>query len=106
MFFSKKRIYMDHAATTPLDEGVFSAMNQVYKNNYFNPGGLYKDGVETKRIISESRRSVAKLLGTTSEHVIFTRGGTESCNFAIAGTLSTIVERVDCEAGRVRILNA
>ena len=85
--FKKKRIYMDHAATTPLDKDVFSAMENVYKNNYFNPGGLYKEAVLTEKIVSESRRSVAKLLGTTSDHVIFTRGGTESNNMAILGVL-------------------
>ena len=79
---------MDHAATTPLDRDVFSAMESVYKNNYFNPGGLYKEAVVTDRIVSESRKSVAKLLGTNSDHVIFTRGGTESCNMAILGPLS------------------
>lgn len=86
-FNKMKRIYMDHAATTPLDKDVFSVMEQVYKNNYFNPGGLYKEGVEVKKIISDSRKSVAKLLSTTSEHVIFTRGGTESNNLAIFGVI-------------------
>jgi len=78
---------MDHAATTPLDKDVFSAMESVYKNNYFNPGGLYREAIVTDKIVSESRKSVAKLLGTTSEHVIFTRGGTESNNMAIMGVI-------------------
>ncbi len=86
-----------------MDGSVFSAMETVYKNNYFNPGGLYQEAVVTNGIVSESRKSVAKLLGTNSEHVIFTRGGTESNNMAVLGvltrfaaqtTLSTIVERV------------
>ncbi len=80
---------MDHAATTPLDKDVFSAMHQVYKNNYFNPGGLYQEAVVTDQIIYESRKSVAKLLGTTSEHVVFTRGGTESCNMGVLGVLTS-----------------
>lgn len=82
-----KRIYMDHASTTPIDGQVLCVMNEVYQNNYFNPGGLYKDGVSTDRIIFDSRKSVAKLLGTTSDHIIFTRGGTESCNLAIMGVI-------------------
>lgn len=86
--WKKNRIYLDHAATTPMDGSVFSAMETVYKNNYFNPGGLYKEAVVTDKIVSDSRKSVAKLLGTNSDHVIFTRGGTESNNMAIMGVLA------------------
>lgn len=78
---------MDHAATTPLDARVFRAMKKVYQKNYFNPGGLYREGVAAWQLVNESRRSVAKLLGTTSDHVVFTRGGTESCNMALLGLL-------------------
>jgi cysteine desulfurase len=94
-FWSSRRIYMDHAATTLLDGRVLSAMKKVFSRNYFNPGALYREGVVADQLVDQSRMSVAKLLGTTSDHVIFTRGGTESCNMAILGTLSTIVERVD-----------
>lgn len=97
--FKKQRIYMDHAATTPLDKDVFSAMMNVYKHNYYNPGGLYQEAVVTDRIISESRKSVAKLLGTTSDHIVFTRGGTESNNMAIMGILPFI--RGGAEGGGV-----
>lgn len=62
-------------------------MANVYKNGYFNPGGLYADGVVAAKRVSESRKEVAKLIGTTSDHVIFTRGGTESCNLAVLGIL-------------------
>lgn len=101
-FWSSRRIYMDHAATTLLDGRVLSGMKNVFIRNYFNPGALYREGVITDQLIDQSRMMVAKLIGTTSDHVIFTRGGTESCNMAIIGTLSTLVERVDSEAGRVR----
>jgi cysteine desulfurase len=87
-FWKKTRIYLDHAATTPIDGEVLRVMNQVFENNYFNPGGLYKEGVATAKLVSESRKTVAKLLGTTSDHIIFTRGGTESNNMAILGTLA------------------
>jgi cysteine desulfurase len=78
---------MDHAATTLLDGRVLSVMKKVFYRNYFNPGALYREGVMTDQLIDRSRMSVAKLLGTTSDHVIFTRGGTESCNMAILGVL-------------------
>ncbi len=92
-FLRPRRIYLDYAATTPLDAGVFRAMKKIYQKNYFNPGGLYREGIAAWQLVNESRRSVAKLLGTTSEHVIFTRGGTESCNLAILGGLSTLLTR-------------
>ncbi len=78
---------MDHAATTPLDPQVFSVMANVYKNGYFNPGALYADGVATAKKVSESRKQVAALIGTTADHVVFTRGGTESDNMAMIGVI-------------------
>lgn len=86
-FFLRNKIYMDHAATTQIDSDVLRAMNQVYTNNYFNPGGLYSEAIIAKKLILESRKKVAQLIGTTSDHIIFTRGGTESCNLGIAGVV-------------------
>ncbi len=86
-FLKPKKIYLDHAATTPIDGRVLSAMNEVYSKNYFNPGGLYADGVATARLILGARKSVAALVGTTSDHIVFTRGGTESNNMAILGVV-------------------
>lgn len=89
MFWNKKKtIYLDHASTTLIDPQVLSVMNEVYEKNYFNPGALYAGGVLVAQKILECRKSVAKLLGTTSDHIVFTRGGTESCNMAILGILS------------------
>lgn len=93
MFWNdSKRIYLDYAATTPLDTAVFRVMSNVYKNNYYNPGGLYTEGVSAAAKIVECRKSVAKLLGTTSDHIIFTRGGTESDNLAIMGVIEKYEE--------------
>lgn len=89
-FGKNKRIYLDYAATTPIHKDVLSAMNHFYKKGYVNPGGIYQEGVLAAKKISECRRSVANLIGTTSDHVIFTRGGTESNNMAVAGVLTMI----------------
>lgn len=89
-FGPDKRIYLDHAATTPIDAGVLAAMTDVYRNGYFNPGGLYAEGVSAAKKLSECRKAVANLIGTTGEHVVFTRGGTESNNMAVLGVLSVI----------------
>lgn len=87
-----KPVYLDHASTTPMDDRVFSVMKKVIKNTYGNPGGMYRLGIETKKVISESRSQIARLLGTTSDHIVFTRGGTESNNIAILGAISHFKE--------------
>lgn len=80
-------IYLDHASTTPMDHRVFSVMKKIMKNTYGNPGGIYQLGIDTKKIITDARSRIAKLLGTTSDTIVFTRGGTESNNLAILGTI-------------------
>lgn len=97
-FGKRKRIYLDYAATTPLDARVFQVMQNIFAKNYFNPGALYHEGVVADRLIDQARSSVAKLLGTTSNHVVFTRGGTESCNMAIMGSLSAVMEQANVRA--------
>lgn len=81
----QKDIYLDHASTTPIDLSVLSVMNDIMKNAYGNPGGMYPLAIKTKQIINGARRNVATLIGTTSDHIVFTRGGTESNNIALLG---------------------
>lgn len=97
MFFYLKKLfqailqhetYLDHAATTPMDARVFSVMKKIFKDSYGNAGGMYQLAMNTKAMLYESRKKVAMLLGTTSDHIIFTRGGTESNNIAIIGTVN------------------
>lgn len=83
-----KSIYLDHASTTPMDDRVFSVMKKVIKDTYGNSGGMYQLGIETKKIISDARSQIAELLGTISDSIVFTRGGTESNNIAILGAVS------------------
>lgn len=82
-----KSVYLDHASTTPMDRRVFLVMKKIIKHTYGNPGGMYQLGLKTKQIISDARSQVAKLLGTTSDTIVFTRGGTESNNIAIFGVI-------------------
>jgi cysteine desulfurase len=84
----QREIYLDHAATTPMDARVFSVMKKIFKDSYGNAGGMYQLAIDTKTLIHESRKKVAVLLGTTSDHIVFTRGGTESNNIAIIGTVN------------------
>ena len=78
-----KYVYLDHAATTPIDRGVFSAMKPYFFEKYANASTLYKSGVINRDAVEKSRSVVARILGTQSDSIIFTSGGTESCNLAI-----------------------
>jgi cysteine desulfurase len=82
---SKKLIYLDHAATTPLDPSVEKAMAPFWRTSYGNPSSLYKEGREGLAAVSEARQTVAKILGAQPKEIIFTAGGTESVNLAIFG---------------------
>ncbi|MHB0976175.1 MAG: cysteine desulfurase NifS [Candidatus Aquicultorales bacterium] len=81
-----KTIYLDHAATTPVDPLVVEAMAPFFTERFGNPSSLYGIGRETKGAIEEAREKVAGLLGAEPSEVFFTSGGTESDNHAIIGT--------------------
>jgi len=80
-----KRIYMDHAATTYLDERVKNAMEPYWIEEFGNPSALYKEGREARQALESAREDVAKMIGARTEEIIFTNGGTESDNLAILG---------------------
>ncbi len=78
-------IYLDHNATTPVDEEVKKAM--VDALDFFgNPSSNHSIGKAAKTLINDARIQVARLIGINAEEVIFTSGGTESNNIAIIGT--------------------
>ena len=80
-----KRIYLDHAATTPPDLRVKHAMDPFWSDNFGNAGGLYEEGRLAKDVMQKSRETIAKLIGAKPDEIIFTSGGTESDNLAIFG---------------------
>lgn len=81
------RIYLDNAATTPLDKEVLEAM-MPYMTTYFgNPSSIYSYGRETRLAIESARKTVAKLLNAHPGEIFFTSGGTESNNTAIAASI-------------------
>ncbi|MCX6818858.1 MAG: cysteine desulfurase NifS [Candidatus Aenigmarchaeota archaeon] len=81
-----KYIYMDHAATTPVDPKVMAAMTEFFDKKYGNPGSIHKIGQEAKTALNDSRNKIAKFLGVKENEIIFTSGGTESDNIALKGT--------------------
>lgn len=78
-------IYLDHNATTPLCPEALDAMRPLLGGIWGNPSGIHASGRRTRAVIDESRDRIAALLGVKSHGVIFTGGGTESCNLALLG---------------------
>ena len=86
----KNTTYLDHAAATPLDSRVFKAMKPFLQTVYGNPSSLHHKGVEAKNAIENARKTIAGLITARPEEIVFTFGGTESCNLAIFGSLGAI----------------
>lgn len=77
------RIYLDNAATTPLDAEVLDAMMPYLTEHFGNPSSIYSYGRETRLAVENARKSVAKNLGTKPATIFFTSCGTESNNTVI-----------------------
>lgn len=77
------RIYLDNAATTPLDQKVIAEMVAVMNNAYGNPSSIHAQGREVRTLIEKARKTVAGLLNATPAEIFFTSGGTEADNTAI-----------------------
>ena len=79
-------VYLDHAATTAARPEVVEAMLPYFTEKYGNPSSIYSLGSETKAAITHAREIMAKSIGTTSENIYFTAGGSESDNWALVAT--------------------
>ena len=77
------KIYLDNAATTPLDKEVIKEMCAVMEAQYGNPSSIHAHGREARTVIEKARRTVAKLLHASPSEIFFTSGGTEADNTAI-----------------------
>lgn len=79
-------IYMDNAATTKTAPEAVEAMLPYFSENYGNASTIYSLGSVSKKAISESRRTIASLLGAKQEEIYFTAGGSEADNWALKAT--------------------
>jgi cysteine desulfurase len=84
-FNSKKYIYFDHAATTPVLPEVVEAVNECFIKFYGNASEPHLPGRQAKEILESSRQTIAQVLGAKDSEITFTGGGTESDNLAISG---------------------
>jgi cysteine desulfurase len=84
---SKKLIYLDHNATTPVDPDALKAMMPYLREEFGNPSSSYELGRKAKEAIEKAREEVARLLGCDHQEVIFTSGGSESNNIVLKGLI-------------------
>ncbi len=80
---SKKLIYMDYAATTPVKSEVLQAMMPYFTEKFGNPSSIYGISAENKKAITDAREVIAHSIHTSPENIYFTGGGSESDNWAL-----------------------
>lgn len=80
-----RKIYLDHAATTPVDPKVLEEMFPHFNLIHGNPSSMYATGRQAKKALEDARREVATLINASPEEIIFTGSGTESDNLALLG---------------------
>jgi cysteine desulfurase len=83
-----RRIYLDNNATTPVLPEVLEAMRPYFGERFGNASSIHHHGQETRAAVEHARDSVASLLGCRAAEIVFTSGGTEGDNLAIAGLTS------------------
>ena len=87
------RIYLDYAATTPVHPEVVKAMLPYFSDVFGNPSAIYSYGQEAAAALEEARAKVAGLIGSRSEEIVFTSGGTEADNMALIGVANAMRSR-------------
>lgn len=85
---NKKQIYLDYAATTPVDSRVLKAMRPYFTQKFGNPGSLHFFGQVGIKAVDEAREKITKAIGVQFREIIFTGSATEANNLALRGVLN------------------
>ncbi len=85
MTYGRDIVYLDHAATTPVDPAVVQAMLPYFSQGFGNPSSIYQGGQDAHAALDRARGQIAGVLGSRSSEVIFTSGATESIGMALRG---------------------
>src|SRR5437660_10192436 len=86
-------IYLDYNATTPLCDPAREAMLPYFSQHFGNPSSIHRSGRNARAAVDNSRDKIAALLRAKPNEIIFTSGGTESCNLAVLGLARRGMER-------------
>jgi cysteine desulfurase len=84
-FTEKREVYLDHAATTPVDPQVVEAMLPCFTEYWGNPSSLYERGRKANEVMTQAREQVAAVLKCSPQEIVFTSGGSEGDNLALKG---------------------
>ena len=84
------KVYLDNAATTPLDPEVLDAMLPIMKEQFGNPSSIHSYGRAARSVIERARKQIAGILNAAPSEVFFTSGGTEADNTAIRSSIETL----------------
>src|SRR3989475_3239439 len=90
-----ERVYLDHAATTPVDSEVAEAMARVLRETHGNPSSIYAEGRAARAAVDRARDEVAAAINADPSEIVFTSGGTEADNLALRGGLTARREERD-----------
>ncbi|PCJ25037.1 MAG: cysteine desulfurase [Flavobacteriales bacterium] len=84
------KVYLDNAATTPMDQEVIDAIIPVMQNNFGNPSSVHSFGRSSRAIIEKARKKVANYINAKPGEIVFTGGGTEADNMALRGAVDDL----------------
>jgi len=87
-------IYLDNAATTPLDEKVFEAMLPYFKHEFGNPSSVHEAGRRSRAALDRARQTIASTLHASPKEIVFTSGGTESVNAVHKGVVLASTHKI------------
>ncbi len=89
------KVYLDNAATTPIDLEVIKTMQESMREYFGNPSSTHQFGRKAKTIVENARRSIAKVLNANASEIIFTSGGTEADNLILYNAVTNLgVKRI------------
>jgi len=84
-------LYLDHAASTPMDERVLTAMQPYFSDKFFNPSSPYAPAVAVRREYEDAKHRLAMCIGAKGDELIITAGATESINLMFASVAGHVV---------------
>ena len=103
---SMRRVYLDNNATTPVLPEVLEAMRPYFGETFGNASSIHHHGQETRAAVERARDSVAALLGCRASEVVFTSGGTEGDNLAVAGLVKAGDHLISSSVEHHAVLNS
>ncbi len=98
------RIYLDYAASTPVDSLVFNAMKPYFSEKFGNPGSVQSFGQEAIAAVDISRETIARTIGSEFRNIIFTGSATEANNFAIRASVKKYLSEHKTDDARPRLI--